>query len=463
VRQITPEHLAVFTSRPAFDFNVLFNVAAMYGFWRGGFELPKWSIPAWYLLFFFILFLAVHGFRIEKGRNRRIAYPLGIAAAVALVLATGVTNAYLSKLFLFLYENIPFFAGFREPQKFVTLLVFAYAYFGAIAVDDFREKAKKNWKYLAIVVLALITPLIYTHSMFFSFNGQLKSTDYPRDWYRIDDYLNNDKGDFSVLFLPWHGYMDLKWLKNRDKRIANPASVFFTKPVIQGDTIEAGGIYSQSINPVSKYLEFLLANKDEVNNFGELIAPLNVKYVILAKEADYPLYGFLFKQSDLELVKETENLYLFKNKNTVAKVYATNGISYIKDWEELLQRSKKEDITARVYLLGEGKEEGQSGKEVLGYERRNLARYELNGKPTRNYVIFAAPYSEKWRLGDEKPMKNLGITNAYEVKDGSMVIEYKGYKKYLLGYIISLVFFVYLLRVVFADRIPWIKSRENSI
>jgi len=70
------------------------------------------------------------------------------------------------------------------------------------------------------------------------FWGQLKPTDYPEDWYEINDILNNDPQDFNVLFLPWHQYMDFKWIPNTQKRVANPASNFFDKPAIQGENTE---------------------------------------------------------------------------------------------------------------------------------------------------------------------------------------------------------------------------------
>lgn len=428
VRQVGYADLALFTSKASVDFNVLFNVAAMYGFWRGGYELPKESIPYWYMLFFFILFLAVHGFLLGKDDKKLGKYvkALSIVSVVSLILATGVTHEYFSKLFYFLYENVPLFTGFREPQKFVVLIAFTYAYLGGIAVDDFASKS--NRVYALLILLALAAPFAYTYTMFFGFSGQLKSIDYPEDYYEVDELLNGDEDEFSVLFLPWHGYMDFKWLKNTDKRIANPATAFFAKPVIRGDTVEAGGIYSQSTYPVSKYIEFLLVNQEKINNFGELISPLNVKYIILAKEADYENYLFLFNQSDLELMRDTPNLYLFKNRNEVGKIYEVDEISAIDDW----------DITSI---------DKQSEKLFLKYEKKNPAKYVLTEQPTKRYVVFAAPYSEDWRLGSKKPLKNLGITNAYVADEAdSMSIENTNFKSYLIGYIISGIFFVILIR-----------------
>ena len=76
-----------------------------------------------------------------------------------------------------------------------------------------------------------------------------------------------------------------------------------------------------------------------------------MKYVVLAKDADYEGYFFLLNQTDLEMIKDTSNLYLFKNKREVAKLYEVDELSAIRDWEELLSISREEDITSKVHLL----------------------------------------------------------------------------------------------------------------
>jgi len=57
----------------------------------------------------------------------------------------------------------------------------------------------------AIIIIALITPLIYSFTFFNGFAGQIKPTDYPADWYEVNDLLNQDNQDFKILFFPWHG------------------------------------------------------------------------------------------------------------------------------------------------------------------------------------------------------------------------------------------------------------------
>jgi hypothetical protein len=100
--------------------------------------------------------------------------------------------------------------------------------------------------------------------------------------------------------------------------------------------MEAGPIYSSSSNPVSRYIEFLLGKKDKIENFGELVAPINVKYIILTKEVDYEKYDFLNKQKDLELIMDTENLVVFRNLHPVSRLYQVDGVITIKNFDDLL-------------------------------------------------------------------------------------------------------------------------------
>ena len=359
--EISESDLYTFTTKHDLNFNTLFTTASMYGFWRGGYVYTKDLLPYWYLFFIFIIFLAVHGFVLNYRHTKHGIYvkALGTVAVLSVLLAAGISGP-IAGVFEFLFNNVFFFKGFREPQKFVALLVLAYAYLGGLGVAEF-EKIARNPAHSAsarkigawlIIALALATPFIYSFTTFNGFWGQLKPTDYPRDWYEINDFLNQDEQDFKVLFLPWHLYMDFKWLPTPQKRIATPAYIFFDKPVIQGENMEAGSIYSSSTNPVTKYVEFLLANRNKIDNLGELIAPLNVKYIILTREVDYRFYDFLYNQTDLELVKDTENMIVFRNKHPVYKMYQVNSTSTIRSWDELLKISRTGDIMDSAFVFG---------------------------------------------------------------------------------------------------------------
>jgi hypothetical protein len=176
----------------------------MYGFWRAGYVYTKDILPYWYLFFIIILFLAVHGFFLNYKHIKYGIYvkAFGAIAVLSVLLAAGISGP-VAGVFEFLFNNVFFFKGFREPQKFVALLVLAYAYLGGLGVADLekiardpvnRSGAKKIGVWL-IIALALATPLIYSFTTFDGFWGQLKTTDYPKDWYGLQVVANPPEKD----------------------------------------------------------------------------------------------------------------------------------------------------------------------------------------------------------------------------------------------------------------------------
>ncbi len=456
VNSIGNEDLAVFSPRIE-SFSALFTLASLHGFWRDGYVYAKDLIPYWQVMFIFILFFAVHGF-ISYYRDGKIGIyvrAFGLIAVSGLILAAGI-NSPFSEFFRWLFDHT-LLKGMRDSHKFVTLLILAYAYLGALGVAEFEKSAQgASGKYkkiaaFAIVAAALATPFVYSFTFFNGFAGQIKSADYPADWYEVNDFLNNDSQDFKVLFLPWHQYMDFHWVPNRDKRIANPAQNFFDKEVISGKNIEMEGIYRQVNSPDQLYIDFLLKEQGNITNIGELLAPLNVKYILLTKEADYKKYFFLSNQSDLDLVKKTENFYIFRNKHEVAKIYGVDSVTYISGPEELLDRSRNEDITDSIYLIGNSSENAQesSVNKPLDYRKESPVKYTLQEGASKKYLVFTEPYSEDWEFEGRKPIKAYGVINGYEIgEEGGGAIKYERfYRVYLPSYLISLLASTFLVAI----------------
>ena len=337
-------------------------------------------------------------------------------------IAAGITTEYTKPLYLFLYENIFFFKGFREPQKFIGVVALVYAYLAAAGMERIKNRF--------VPLILLIIPFIYTPAMFFGFSGALPAQDYPGDYYETDEYLNTDTGDFMTLILPWHLYMDYSWNKNADKRLANTAQSFFTKPVISGDNMEVGGIYSSSNNPRSKYIESMLAQN--TSQLGKFLIPLNVKYIILKiigycgisenpkllhcqairyrqckKEVDYRGYlALLESQEDIALIKNSTNLLLYKNTKPVYKIYQTDDMV---------------DIAP------------------LEYEKISAYRYRI-AAPEKKYVVFTE--TGTWRLGASTSLEGQAV-NVFEYRGGQEIRRDAG--ALIIGCIISVVTFMCLL------------------
>lgn len=210
-------------------------------------------------------------------------------------------------------------------------------------------------------------------------------------------------------------YMDFRWINNSNKRIANPARYFFDKEVISGTNAEIGDLYREVNTPEQVYIDSLLDKRNNLTDFGELISILNVKYVILTSESDYKKYSFLFNQTDLELVKQTKNLYIFKNKYNSIKIYQTDDI---------------DNISAE--------------KIGLNYEQINPVRYRLEENISKKYIVFTEPFSSEWKLDGRAPIMAYGVVNAFE-NSGKEIRFERFYRINLPAYFISILTFIGLI------------------
>jgi len=468
VQQKSLADLYSFAPHQTSQFPVVFDLASMHGFWRAGYLYSQDVIPFYWLFFLFILYFALNGIispreNVDLPPQKRglagwVPISFFIIAAIGLLLAMGVSVKFTRPVFIWLYFNIPFFSGFRDSQKFVALICLFYSYSGALGLSAITGTWWKRSKiarkvYIAITIVAILTPLVYACTIFGTW-GQLKVTDYPRDWYAVNDYLNQDKADFNVLFLPWHHFMDYDWLPNKQKRLGDPAHLFFDKSVISGDNVELPNLYSQSVNPISKYMEYLLGKGSDIHNLGELLAPLNVKYVILVNESDYKIYDYLYRQDDLEVLLKMPDIVLFRNEQPTARVYGVDSVIYINNLDEYLEMSQSQNVMDHLYIIGDGEDNQNTGKmKAIDYIEESPVKYRIEESPSK-YIIFTVPQNVStryWEYSGEKPLMNLGFMPAFASSQGGGEIVYKRfYTVYLPSDIISLAFLVVILYFLFS-------------
>lgn len=396
------------------------TVSMMYGFWRqDAYILPTKIVPkaALVIIFFCMIYLCVLGFVTSSCEYRT---PILVIGIISMLLALGTSHFMSRTVFTLMFRYIPFFKALREPNKCIGLLIIMYCYLAAHGFDSVLAQVHRQSKIKYMFYLLLIIPLVYTPTMFGSFWSQINPSHYPADWYQVDAYLNNDTQEFNVLVLPWHMYMDYTWINNRDRRVSNLARNFFDKPMIIGDNVEIGTIFSDSASQRSKYIQSLVYNSS-VERIGHRLKILNVKYVLLTKDADFKSYLYLLNQSDLELVINTTHLYLFRNMVDVNKLYQSDH------W--ILEPDNHDKLVP------------------LGYAMGSSINYRIH-YPESRYVIFTEDYSPFWKLGSQKPSP-YGPVNVYLYSDARQLFFHRSY---LIGisYGISCLAFACMLIVLFA-------------
>ena len=449
LNQIGKADLLFFAPHSTGAFGITFDIASLWGFWRTGYLVPGNYFPFWWIPFIYILFLAVYGALSHRSHRQWLTLSLAITGIIAFLLAVGAASNLTYPMFDWLWQNIPFFNGFRDSQKFVALLCLAYAILCGLGINllirSWGGLKQHTTGTVFLVVFSFVALLTYTFPML-GFHRQLETTDYPKEWYAVKEYLDQDKTDFNIWFLPWHEYMNFSWLPNSDKRLANPAQQFFDKPMIIGDNMESGGIYSESTNPISKYVEFLLNNGTHVDNMGELLAPLDVKYIILVDEADYQIYNYLYKQQDLKIIMEEPGITLLENEHPTARTYAVDSVVHIKSLDDYLELSQTQDVMEHIYSISNGQDTGNTDSiEIIDTIENNPVTYQI-GATSQNYTVFTIPQNvstQNWEYNGQKPaLSNLGFMPVFtSFPNGGKIVNTKFYRVYLPCDIVSFLTF----------------------
>jgi len=272
------------------------HVAALYGFWRvGEFVLPRDGVRAWPLTFAPIAVAIVWGFIYWWTMRRRAAVTLAALAILGIALASGTSFPPTAGTFRWLYTTVPGFTVFREPQKWVAVVLFSYALLAAPAVDrlarfaDPPESGSHRFPTALVAAMLACIGLIafYGRSMILNFDA-LRPVRFPADWHTANDTMRREES--RALIFPWHLYITFPWTGNR---IANPAETFFDVPVVASDSIEVGSIRTQSRNPESHAVERVVFDDGGHDLLDETLAGLCTRWVVLYKTADWETYAWL--------------------------------------------------------------------------------------------------------------------------------------------------------------------------
>jgi len=313
---ITEQDLEVFKTSGSSDSQVLNNVLLMSGFWGKDqhryADLTKneenWGRSFYFLLPIIILGL-IYNFKDKKKRGLNIG--LILIYLVAFVLALGIALPITAKITLWLFNNVPFYKGLREPQKWVAVMIVVYEVLLVCGLTVLSKKKvvvknKELLTFLLTFVIILQAPL-----MVWGGAGQVSPIEYPKDWYEVDKLIVQETNcESKILFLPWHLYMSFNWIGSI---VANPSAKFFKCPMIYGKNMEFGGIFGHSTDSDEREVEEWVFNVGRTNLLEE--NKLNISYIILAKEIDWQNYLWLGNHHNVEFVKETENLIVYKVKN----------------------------------------------------------------------------------------------------------------------------------------------------
>ncbi len=306
------------------------NLLGLYGFWAeatGRFTSMKAFVPLWPIALGVLLVLGAAGaFAVLRPRPsvsfdwaRPWIATLLIAATAGLVFEIGVSDPHIAPLTRWLDDVAPPYRGLRDAGKWAVLLAFAYSQLiplGVIALtgwSGFRRRSGSlaDFSYPLLVGLVMALPLYYGNGLLYGMHREIQPSQYPAGWYTADHALSSGRPSDRVLFLPWHLYMSLSFVRNQDEVVASPAPAFFSAPVVVSHDPEVPGVAPPS-DPDQKAVDQLVAGGG-TSDWAASLAARHIKYILLAREADWQQYTFLDHQLGLVRVGDYGSIVVYRN------------------------------------------------------------------------------------------------------------------------------------------------------
>jgi hypothetical protein len=346
---VTGLDLAVFQTLGDRVWGLAVNIAGLYGFWRPGPPLVKNYLSGWPFLLLAILTVAgfgLHGLWARGGgAGRPLAFSCAVLGIAGALLAAG-TQGPAGGIYAWLFAHLPGFKVMREPGKFSALLALAYACcFGAGAEAVVRPLARNATRIACVCCLAAV-PLLYGCTEFWGFAGYARPAEYPTSWAAADRAMSPGA---EALALPWLAYLRVPWMG--DRVVADPMQGYFDRPVISADNLEAGPIVTETSDPRSLFLQFCVDQGNRLTEFGRILAPLGIRYVILAKVPGSQSFAWLSRQRDLRRVFGSAEIVIYRNEEPVRVAYQPTRHLVLQDWGQvaaLAQRLPLVDYLIRV-------------------------------------------------------------------------------------------------------------------
>lgn len=342
------------------------TVAGLFGYWNNARPISAY-LSVWPLIALTLLALALWGAALR--RRDPTTWAVGAIGLFGFLLALGDASWLTRGTYTYLLEHFSFLRSFREPQKGVALLAFAYAFLGAAAVEDLVSnppRLRLAARALTVIVVAL--PLVYGYRLFGGLWGSLETSHFPSSWEQADRRLQRDAAGSRTLFLPWHGYFALGFAHGRV--VGNPAPSFFETPILASRSVGEGRGGADESDPVERRVASLLASPRQQRDFGACLAPLGVTHVLLAKEADWQRYRFLDRSRDFVAVARWPDLVLYRSRAPAGLIM-----------------SARSNRTTRC----------SNSLEPLAARKLSPVRYRLTTPPPRGRVVLGLVKPTKWQ------------------------------------------------------------------
>jgi hypothetical protein len=259
----------------------------------------------------------------------------------------------LSSLYLYLYQHIPFFNAFRDPNKWVALLAFSYSFLLGkslmhlspthVRLTRDRLKSVINKKTILMSVLLFLAGN-FALPFFVSpnFRGGIGPIKYPPEYNHFINWLNAQKTEDRIALFPPDFAVKYDWFNPASKCKVCVTSIqdqLYTYPIVP--TLELRDPFS--IPGKDNYFAWWMYQTLYDNNTkyaAKLFGLTGTKYLVIRNDAHPFSYGgilmvwsnrtidnYISKQSGLNLVYRNGSISVYENSYALPHIYNANNLT----------------------------------------------------------------------------------------------------------------------------------------
>lgn len=425
--------LKAFSTRGDPHLGLFVNELGLYGFWRQMHLTSKSLVSGWPILLLAILLLSIWGLKTLWDRNdRKFASLIAISFVAAFFFALG-SQGPTGSFFHLLYQHLPGFSMMREPEKFTAILATGISILLGEGLTSISVQQTSKNAAIAIIAVGAVLEIAYNPIIFWGIHSQIQTSKLPSDWATVANKINGAQG--NTLVLPWHQYLSFPFTQKRI--IANPGPIFLPGDVISGDNLQIGPVYTTSTSQRSAYISWLTQNEYNTDNFGKLLAPIGVQYLVIYKTYSTGSTSWVTQQKDLKVVYSSNDIELLRNTDFagLAQILPSPPTYNL---QTILSQANSTQSTGRTDTLNtivQNPVSTTSSSNSLSYKSKKIGWLNLD-----------TPYYPGWRLNGNDGVQSVFGTIVFKVTETNGTVSFLPWDRILLGYLVSGAVFLELCR-----------------
>lgn len=289
--------------------NTPVSTLVLEGFWadNSGRYLVSSAQPGWMAVASAVVMCVAFGAYVAYRRKDRLALALGVTALMSWILALGISTPITAPLTNFMHDHFTWYAGFREPQKWLALLALSHAYLFAHALSALRKQAPHFRARMSISCVGILLPFIFGGYLLVGARGQLRAVTYPTGW-RPAQRLAEKHPRARIVVLPWRMYMPID---GAGRTVANPAPTYFTNPVMISNDARLQGLAAQARSPLHTYVatSWLVLREAQA---AQRLRANDVRFVVVLKQGEWKMYDWLQTQPGFRVILHNADVIMYE-------------------------------------------------------------------------------------------------------------------------------------------------------